>query len=530
MDPVAEGRVVKTFLWFAISHLILGACTAEIKCIESGRFYRNPNPLSRSYNFLWSSEECSKYYLCLEGEVFDFRCSTGLVFDVDKQICEVKVKVLNCDKVTESSITRISLDNHTQEDNLACESPNERKCLDNITTSCIPNEYFCDGSEDCPDGSDEKFCDPNKDQKEVSVCDLNKCHLPKCFCTKNGTNIPGNLPSSDVPQMILITFEGPINEDNIDYYGNIFSGKYVNPNNCPIPATFFINHQYNNYFLTQRLWNHGHEIAIHSVTHRLPEEWWSENATVEDWFDEMVGQANILHQFSNVRLSDLKGLRVPYLRIGWNRQYLMMKEFGFHYDSSIVAPFSYVPIWPYTLDFKMPHKCFRQMCPTRSYSGLWEMVINQLEALEISCATLDSCPSDLTGQEIFQTLMRNFNRHYSTNKAPFGIHLQAAWFENNEYLNAFKKFLDSVLLKPDVWFVTNSQAIEWMQMPTPLKKLLNFMPWDCRKNLKLTHEMACEKPNNCRLTSRAVKEEINLQTCSKCPKRYPWIKNEFGVN
>lgn len=71
----------------------------------------------------------------------------------------------------------------------------------------------------------------------------------------------------------------------------------------------------------------------------------------------MVGQANILHKFSNIRLNELRGLRVPFLRIGWNRQYLMMKEFGFQFDSSMVAPFSYVPLWPYTLDFKPPHKC-----------------------------------------------------------------------------------------------------------------------------------------------------------------------------
>lgn len=81
---------------------------------------------------------------------------------------------------------------------------------------------------------------------------------------------------------------------------------------------------------------------------------------------------------------------------------------------------------------------FRQTCPTRSYSGLWEMVINQLEASDVSCATLDSCPPDLSGQDILNTLVRNFNRHYSTNRAPFGIHLQAAWFENSEYLAAFQ--------------------------------------------------------------------------------------------
>lgn len=50
-------------------------------------------------------------------------------------------------------------------------------------------------------------------------------------------------------------------------------------------------------------------------------------------------------------------MRVPYLSVGWNRQYLMMQEFGFVYDATVVAPLADPPFWPYTLDYKMPHKC-----------------------------------------------------------------------------------------------------------------------------------------------------------------------------
>lgn len=76
------------------------------------------------------------------------------------------------------------------------------------------------------------------------------------------------------------------------------------------------------------------------------------------------------------------GLRAPFLRIGWNRQFLMMSEFGFVYDSSILAPFSDVPVWPYTLDYKPPYSCvdLEQFCPTRAYPGLWELPLNQLLA------------------------------------------------------------------------------------------------------------------------------------------------------
>lgn len=43
------------------------------------------------------------------------------------------------------------------------------------------------------------------------------------------------------------------------------------------------------------------------LRHRGPEEWWSKNATIEDWFDEMVGIANIIKKYAAVRLSDVKG-------------------------------------------------------------------------------------------------------------------------------------------------------------------------------------------------------------------------------
>lgn len=99
-------------------------------------------------------------------------------------------------------------------------------------------------------------------------------------------------------------------------------------------------------------------------------------------------------------MEDLRGMRVPFLRVGWNRQFLMMKEFGFVYDSSMVAPFSNPPLWPYTLDYKMPHACTgnNQHCPSRSYPGVWEMVMNQLEAGDYYCGMV--CNQFYTFNEI----------------------------------------------------------------------------------------------------------------------------------
>ena len=64
---------------------------------------------------------------------------------------------------------------------------------------------------------------------------------------------------------------------------------------------------------------------LKSLPCRSPESWWDRNATIEDWFDEMVGQANIINRFGGVKMEDIRGVRVPFLKPGWNRQFLMMK-------------------------------------------------------------------------------------------------------------------------------------------------------------------------------------------------------------
>lgn len=46
---------------------------------------------------MWTTDECAKYYLCLDGDVFEFHCSPGLMFDVNRQLCDMQQNVHNCD-------------------------------------------------------------------------------------------------------------------------------------------------------------------------------------------------------------------------------------------------------------------------------------------------------------------------------------------------------------------------------------------------------------------------------------------------
>ena len=78
----------------------------KIRCIDNGKFYRNPNTprdlafrkvnlqnvsiliLNLDLSNTYLQKECAEYYLCIEGEVFPFKCSTGLTFDIKRQICD----------------------------------------------------------------------------------------------------------------------------------------------------------------------------------------------------------------------------------------------------------------------------------------------------------------------------------------------------------------------------------------------------------------------------------------------------------
>lgn len=115
--------------------------------------------------------------------------------------------------------------------------------------------------------------------------------------------------------------------------------------------------------------------------------------------------------------------------------------------------------------------------------------------------------------EIVHLLLQNFERHYYTNRAPFGLHINLSWLEIKENFIALKLFIDEILKKQDVWFVTNFQAIEWMQNGTIGK-------WKCKPK----HEITCDIVNVCKLEGLTEP----FYTCSECPKKYPWFRNEFG--
>ncbi|GBL63266.1 hypothetical protein AVEN_51861-1, partial [Araneus ventricosus] len=108
------------------------------------------------------------------------------------------------------------------------------------------------------------------------------------------------------------------------------------------------------------------------------------------------------------------------------------------------------------------------------------------------------------------------------------LYFHAGWLRlNQNYLDALVQWMDEVLGKNDVYFVTMTQVLQWMQSPTELSGIRDFAPWKEKCDVK--GQAYCSLPNACPLSSRELPgETIRLHTCMECPQNYPWIEDPTG--
>ena len=124
------------------------------------------------------------------------------------------------------------------------------------------------------------------------ACTRTNCLPPDCVCAS--LTGPAEIPVSDTPQMVLLTFDDAVLPEFEPLYEQLFdSGRRRNPNGCPIATTFYVTHDGTDYRLVNRLYSAGHEMASHSVSHRLPQSNWT-RAPYQQWLDEIAGQRDNL--------------------------------------------------------------------------------------------------------------------------------------------------------------------------------------------------------------------------------------------
>nr|CAD7569198.1 unnamed protein product [Timema californicum] len=285
----------------------------------------------------------------------------------------------------------------------------------------------------------------------------------------------GDYTTEEIPQIVLLTFDDSANDLNKGLYSDLFEKGRTNPNGCPIAATFYVSHEWTDYSHVQNLYASGHEIASHSISHSFGEQF-----SQKKWTKEISGQREILAAYGGVKLEDVRGMRAPFLAVGGNKMFKMLYDSNFTYDSSMPVYENRPPSFPYTLDYKLFHDCMIPPCPTRSYPGVWEVPMVMWQDLNGGrCSMGDACSNPPTADGVYKMLIKNFERHYTTNRAPFGLFYHAAWFTQIHHKEGFIAFLDTLVAMKDVWLVSNWQAIQWVRDPTPLSRINNFPPFQC---------------------------------------------------
>ena len=171
--------------------------------------------------------------------------------------------------------------------------------------------------------------------------------------------------------------------------------------------------------MMQELYRRGHEFGVHSITHEEELSYW-QNGTEDVWAGEMGDMRRMLSRWANIPLAEIYGSRAPFLKLGGNRQFSGLAREGFLYDSTMVAPLTNPPYWPYPLAFSAPHRCYghSQKCPTRSHAVM-ELVMNEIDPREepgtvdeqvSGCAMVDSCADIRSADSLYNILTHNFIR------------------------------------------------------------------------------------------------------------------------
>lgn len=154
-------------------------------------------------------------------------------------------------------------------------------------------------------------------------------------------------------------------------------------------------------------------------------------------------------------------------------------------------------------------------------TGVWEVGMVMWSDLRGGrCSMGDACTNPPDEEGVYEMLIKNFNRHYKNNRAPFSLYYHSAWFNTQHHRKGFIKFLDEIIQNKDVYLVTTWQMLQWVREPVPLDRLKSFAPFQCNKEPPVAE---CSRAKICNVNSKQGSR--TLRTCQECPVTFPWIGN-----
>jgi len=309
------------------------------------------------------------------------------------------------------------------------------------------------------------------------ACDPTTCVLPDCRCFDD-PKPPGDLPINEIPQIIMVSGEGTINFENVEYYREIL--QVSNPNGCPARGTFFIMDQGSDYLLIQSLFSDGNEIGINSQDGTAP-------ASSTDWINLFKNVQSKLQNDGGIDAKSVLGARVPQLAIGGSDEFIGIGAQGMLYDSSCTSVSMSSKdsfIWPYTYNSVPGPNCDSGVVPDLAFNGKWEAPIADLHDLTpdaLPCVVPSACANVTTKKDAFDLFFTAFTDHYTGGRTPMHVIVDPAWAKNTDFREGTTEFLQYVRAAygDNVWIVPIVKALQWIQTPVPIANLTDFAPWSC---------------------------------------------------
>eukprot|EP00890_Picochlorum_soloecismus_P000809 jgi/Picsp_1/1729/NSC_05202-R1_hypothetical chitooligosaccharide deacetylase len=216
--------------------------------------------------------------------------------------------------------------------------------------------------------------------------------------------------------------------------------------------------------------------------------------------EEIMGARSDL-EMCGIPKADMVGFRSPYLVHNPQVRDILHQN-GLLYDSSIIEYINSQSqtsnsfserLWPYTMDKGIVQDCewtkpAGHCTEQENYPGLWEVPMWPLlnDTLDKLNNAYSMDPGPGFGGDVYSTFATNFDQAYNGNRAPFPIYLHAPWFTDDN-IAATNKFIEYALSKGDVYFVTMTELINWMQNPIPAseyQKKANCKPVNVSKPTK----------------------------------------------
>ncbi|EFA03578.2 chitin deacetylase 7 precursor [Tribolium castaneum] len=353
--------------------------------------------------------------------------------------------------------------------------------------------------------------------KNASICKSTYCKVEDdCRCSS--TTNPINNVEDPAPQLIAITVsESIVTTLYHNYLEHLLFGR-TNPDGYPIGATFYVNHEYTDYELVQKLYLRGYEIGVHSITKNSSQEYWR-HASFNDLIEEFGGQRQIISHFANIPAEDIRGGRTPQLQFEGDLTINAYKQVGLRYDNSWPTSSNKL-ILPYTLDYLSTQECLVTInCPKESHEHFWIAPITNIRGVNnVECNSLVTCLVQGTAEEIADWLINEVDRVTAQNRAPLVLRLDSYWFEfTDNSLEGFTLFLNEMSKRSDVFFVSVQDIIDWIKNPVSVTKYVTPI-----------HKRSAEcTPVNCALRFLDGSERY-MNSCVRCPRTYPWKGNPLG--